>query len=520
MISVIRARLPIALSLIFLAVLAGFFRFYRLDSFPLGLHYDEAMNGNNALMALHTGSWQVFYPENYGREGLFINLQALSVSLFGTTIWALRSVAAVMGILAVLGLYMLVRDLYEERLALIAGILHAVFLWPVITSRIGIRPQMSEAVFLWMLWAFFRAYELTGKADTSQIAPTPFNRKLSRDKYLWCILAGALLGIGLNTYIAFRIVPLLLLGILFIAWRARHMSASCLVRRSLALLVTATAFIAPLAFYFMLHPTGLFARMGTVSAFGEPWPLLHIVYNVFREFTVPFFTGTRTWLNNYNLYSAIAGPFFAWGAWIIFRRLKNGWKRRGSGRGRLQPTPSLVPAAWREIFLALWIAIGSLPGVLGASWEFPHYLRLILISPAVSLIAGIGLLQVQTWLGRRLPKYPRLPSAILACLLCAIVLQNYNLYFNHFVDDPQKKADFHYAQYQLAQKLEQTSSKKHRLIVVTDSGYVLGIPFEAGDIAYLTNTLSPEDQERKNIHYTTIWKACASDSIELIPLPD
>src|SRR5947208_17015859 len=99
----------------FVGALAAFFRFYRLHTLPLGLYHDEAMNGNDAVMALRSGSFSVFYPANNGREGLFINLQALSISLFGATPWALRAVSAAMGVACVLGLVMLVRDLYDER---------------------------------------------------------------------------------------------------------------------------------------------------------------------------------------------------------------------------------------------------------------------------------------------------------------------------------------------------------------------------------------------------------------------
>jgi Dolichyl-phosphate-mannose-protein mannosyltransferase len=128
-------RASMLLSLAFLAVLSGFFRFYRLHTLPIGLYHDEGMNGNDALTALRTGVWHVFYSDNNGREGLFINLQAISIWLFGPTPWALRAVSAVMGVLAVLGLYMLMRDLWGERHALVAGILHSLLIWPVLTRR-------------------------------------------------------------------------------------------------------------------------------------------------------------------------------------------------------------------------------------------------------------------------------------------------------------------------------------------------------------------------------------------------
>jgi hypothetical protein len=64
--------------------LAAFYRFFRLPALPPGLNPDEAMNGNDALASLASGRFAIFYPENYGREGLFIWVVALSqYGLFG-----------------------------------------------------------------------------------------------------------------------------------------------------------------------------------------------------------------------------------------------------------------------------------------------------------------------------------------------------------------------------------------------------------------------------------------------------
>src|SRR3989338_6337276 len=49
-----------------------------LDISPPGLYPDEAMDGNNALSALHTGDFKVFYPPNNGVEGLYANIEAMT----------------------------------------------------------------------------------------------------------------------------------------------------------------------------------------------------------------------------------------------------------------------------------------------------------------------------------------------------------------------------------------------------------------------------------------------------------
>src|SRR5512135_483691 len=118
-------RTEIAVLLIVMAIAVGF-RLTDLSSAPPGLYPDEAMNGNNALQALRSGEYKVFYPENNGREGLFINLQAASIAMLGNTPYALRIVSALIGILTVLGTYLLARRVFDDwRLAAIAAFLIA-----------------------------------------------------------------------------------------------------------------------------------------------------------------------------------------------------------------------------------------------------------------------------------------------------------------------------------------------------------------------------------------------------------
>src|SRR3989338_10465544 len=110
--------------LLLILLIAAFFRLWDLKNTPPGLYPDEAMNGNNAREALETGEWRVFYPENNGREGLFINIQALSINFFCNKPWALRLPSAILGILTVLGTFLLTKELFNKN----SGALLAAFL--------------------------------------------------------------------------------------------------------------------------------------------------------------------------------------------------------------------------------------------------------------------------------------------------------------------------------------------------------------------------------------------------------
>lgn len=104
----------ILLILIAIMAIAVFFRLWKLDSIPPGLYPDVAINGNEALEALKSGNFKLFYPENNGREGLFINLISLSFAVFGVSIWSIKIVAAIFGILTVLGVYLLTQEVFQN----------------------------------------------------------------------------------------------------------------------------------------------------------------------------------------------------------------------------------------------------------------------------------------------------------------------------------------------------------------------------------------------------------------------
>jgi len=148
--------------LLIILIIAAFFRLWQLDSIPPGLYPDEAINGNEALDIIQQGKFKIFYPENNGREGLFIWLISLSFLIFGPSIWAIKIVPAIFGILTVLGLYLLTKELLRiencklkivnlknETIALTASFFLAISFWHINFSRIGFRAILVP--FVWSL---------------------------------------------------------------------------------------------------------------------------------------------------------------------------------------------------------------------------------------------------------------------------------------------------------------------------------------------------------------------------------
>jgi hypothetical protein len=77
----------IVVLVLLIILIATFLRLHRFTSAPPGLFFDEAADGNNALEVTHTSpfwsGFKPFYPEDNGREGLYVNAVAILIKLTG-----------------------------------------------------------------------------------------------------------------------------------------------------------------------------------------------------------------------------------------------------------------------------------------------------------------------------------------------------------------------------------------------------------------------------------------------------
>ena len=94
---------------------AAFFRLWQIEGIPPGLFGDEATDGLDALDVL-AGRGAVFFPANYGREGLHMWIVAAMFQLMGVTPLALRLPSALAGIATGLTTYWLGWELVAYHL--------------------------------------------------------------------------------------------------------------------------------------------------------------------------------------------------------------------------------------------------------------------------------------------------------------------------------------------------------------------------------------------------------------------
>lgn len=463
-------------------VIAAFFRLYHLTSIPPGLYPDEAMNGTNALEANATYNYKVFYPDNNGREGLFINIQAESIKIFGNRPWALRLVSVLFGILTVFGLYLLVKKLFEkESIALFASFFLATSFWHINFSRIGFRAIMAPFFLVWGLYLLFKIQSAQGG---------------SRFKIILSLLAGAMFGLGFHSYIAYRAAPIVLIPVfLWLLFKMKRKGALIIFLFSIGAIIA----IAPLANYFYHNPQDFLGRTSQISIFSSPTPIKDFTVNFVKTVGMFFVAGDFNWRHN------IAGaPELWWPISIlfligIFVSLKRIWRKE---------------FGIKNSTLFLWL-VGLLLPVIISSEGLPHALRAIIVIPVSMIFAALGLdwliQKIKNWLKKQKEKYPdsdqqlnRIKKELLVLLFIFFIIIPANSYFQYFIiwgQNPFVADAFNVNYTRLGYYLRQMPDDIKKYVIINDGNHVLGKSMPQQVLMFLTDTVSPENQKKQNIVY-------------------
>jgi len=532
--------------LLFLSILAlgVFFRFYLITEIPLGLYPDEAMNGNNALEALVTGEFKVFYPENNGREGLFINIQALSVWFFGNEPWTLRLVSTVFGTLTILGLYLVARELFRGRSGTAASL-------ATLGRRAGTTSEQSEdeqgghvspksalgildgredagATWIALLSSFFLStsyWHLNFSRIGFRAIAVPFFatfalyfllRGLRTGKISSLVLAGVAMGLGLQTYIAFRFMPFVLaIPIVWYLWQwfksdsntrihSNDTNKKCTPCAILLFLFITFVVALPIGYYFLQNPGDFLGRGGQVSIFSAESPLIEFVKSNVATLGMFFVRGDCNWRHNFNcqpeLHPLVAA-FFLIGLAFTIRELFS-----KTIHYRL-PTTGLLA----------WLIFMSFPTTLTRE-GLPHALRSIGMLPPVMILAGIGAWQsinwILNWLEKNKFKWPEYAHQLLRIqreiviffifVLLLMPLATYKNYFITWANSPNAYWAFATDTLHAGQYLKGLPPDTKKYVMVNLSGVeVRAIPMPAQTVMFVTDTFRAEDRNKKNLFYLT-----------------
>ena len=419
---------------------AAFFRLWQIGSIPPGLFGDEAAEGLDALDVL-AGRGQVFFPSNYGREGLYIWLVALSLKLFGVTPLAVRLPAILIGILTCAVAWWLAREWgsadwkqgglvdwepgpqstnsptyqftnlptyqftnLQTYLPLLTGLYLATAYWHVHFSRFSQRTVLTPFAI--------------------GLAAAAFWRGLNLGRTRWFVAAGAFMGLALHTYSVGRFFPVFLAVFLGLQWLvapkpgpgepeqrilARHW------RPILLMFGVAALVFAPLGSYFATHPGTFMMRASAVATYAGEGLLASLktigraALANFAQYIVPG-AGDQAQFHNLPgrpVFEPLTALLALIGVWLCLRR----WRQ---------------PAA---LFLLTWLVVLTAPAAL-ATDRFPTLPRVLGVLPGLYLVPAVGLVAIIRFLApkiaaiqlRAAPRHRVTVSPRHLVTLCALAL--------------------------------------------------------------------------------------------------
>ncbi len=376
-------------------------------------HAEKLVDINGIL----NGQTPVYFARNIGSEFIQNYLTAWFINLFNTglTFISLKAVTVLCGLLTLPFVYLLARDLSSRRAGLIAAAFAGIAYWPNALSRTGLNFTLYPFFLAPALYFFLLGLKFN----------TPEHEKAETANLNNFILAGLCLGLGMNGYSAFQIVP-----VLFLFGAAFYFVHQ---RSKLALTTTLTGFLIMLCMALLVCLPLLRYAMDNPQAF-----IILAQYRVGVPF--PAFAGNGFLIFFQNLVRALG--LFAW---------DNGdmWLFSISHR----PALDIISAAlfnlgalllalryvrqrcWQDLFWLAAIPILILPSVLSLAnpAENPGLDRAAGALIPAFLLVGLALDSLMTAVEKRMQSGGKQTAAFLCTALFLIAsLQNYALVFKQY----------------------------------------------------------------------------------------
>jgi hypothetical protein len=374
--------------------------------------------------------------------------------------------------------------------------------WHVNFSRIGFRGILVPFILVFAFYFLWR-----GMQDL---------------RYRDFAISGVFWGLGLYTYINYRIMPLAALltvaaywlfayqagtGDQTVAWNRRFLKGL-----GVGVMVTALLWL-PMVLHMYQHSDQFMLRVQSVSIFSTSHPLWSFLHSAKKALLMFHLQGDTNWRHN------LAGsPMLLLPAGICFALGVAGCCWELVWRGRKAKKKA-------EVVMALsWLAIGLIPVSLTIQ-RVPHALRSINVVPIVYVFSAIGLRVVyrlveffyrayrtrsmlpaadyldQSFITRPIDHHIRwVPIVMTGLLLGYQAWANYHKYFNLWAQQEKTAVAFLQEFVDFGKRLNELPQEKKKYVIVEGPARK-GVPWAAETVKFITDTATPEKQQARNLFY-------------------
>lgn len=393
----------VGIILLLLFTIALFLRLYHLETLPWGFFLDEGFNALDARNIMDGEYFPVFLTGNGGRESLFFYGMALSLGLWGNTIFAVRFIPALIGALLIPLMFYFIRRFFHDRVALFAIIVMTFSTWQLHFSRIGFRYILLPLCCL-LAFHYFDVF-------------------LEKKSYVSASIAGFFLGLGLYSYVPFRLFPLIILFYLC----CRLISNRGLLRETWKQLLVyggvAALTISPLLYFFLYKAPWVMERVNqTLAIPKEGFISVPMIQNVLKTVGMFFFWGDallRHSIPTFPIFHPLFAAFWAIGLVVLVKNMRNPFALTSLVWYFVMLVPCMIsvgipsssrgigaaPVAFLCVGIGLYVVWDSLQRISLSA------LRLVVLTALVILVSGGVFFDVYKYfyawpqIGEKLPRH-------------------------------------------------------------------------------------------------------------------
>lgn len=249
---IITGNIPV----LFIWLVGAFFRFYQLGNIPFIMENDEGMVGVQAINVLNGGMKSMF--ETFGGYGtLHFFIMAIPVKLFGQTLFSIRILTAIYGCITLVLIYLLAKEMFDQRVALISTALLSIAHLHLQFSRVSPSASSLDPMLTTLSMLFiYRGIRSKHAVD-------------------WAF-AGLVIGLGLYFYVGARVMIFIVFGFLALSLLFNRSSLRENWKNIGIMLLVFLITAAPMILWAFNHPDCFNARVSQVGIFQNGWVSQHI----------------------------------------------------------------------------------------------------------------------------------------------------------------------------------------------------------------------------------------------------
>lgn len=386
--------------LVMASTLMGFgLRVVDLETIPYVLSGDEASMGLEAVRVIEGNLTNMFATGWLSHPTLFFFLQSLPLRAFGQHIWALRLPSALAATLTLPFFYLLMRDLFDRWVAMVATAILTTYHFHIHFGRVGMNNIYDGLFIVVVLLCLVRG------------------TRTRRRGYF--VVAGLALGFSQYFYMGSRLIPILV-TMLVAFWILRDRTFLSRHIGDLAALAGAFLVVAlPILAFWWTHPADFAARLNQLGVFQSGWLARE------REFTgrsTVYLLGQQV-LRSILAFNYYVDPTFHYRPGVP---LLGFWPSICFVLGLAYTLAHLLDG--KNVATVIWFSLGLIFGSVLME-NPPSSQRLVILSPVLCTFVALGLVKAVTLARQTVRLSRRASMTVLVALVFLISILDARFYF-------------------------------------------------------------------------------------------